>query len=246
MWEKNPHLPPAKIRNTRQRPAPLLPPYYLHEVGAGMLNAQAAVLEAAFSQRRFVGWRGVAYQNQVQFVNSPQQFSGSVTPGGANDSSLAIPSTALLASVQVAWGDTQSPANLNLTMIDPNGVNQSVANAASPLGLTGRRQRTVMQMPSVGTWLARVQNLPGPVSVSQTSTPQLLGMQTGLQTYAGVVQITTARYAALADLATLDQSSVSEIYQNFRGLMMSPVGKNFRPSFSVTRADLAKALVLGG
>ncbi len=246
MLEANPQLTPAQIRDILQRTATPLPPYYLHEVGAGMLNAQAAVLEAAFSQRRFGGWRGVAYQNQVQFVNSPQQFSGSVTPGGSNDSSLAIPPSALLASVQVAWGDTQSPANLNLTMIDPYGANQSVANAASPLGLTGRRQRTVVQNPSVGTWLARVQNLPGPVSVVQASTPQLLGMQTGSQTYTGVIQITSARYATLADLGTLDPSSVSEIYQNFRGLVMSPIGKNFRQSFGVTRADLAQALVLGG
>src|SRR6266436_1288246 len=246
MLEANPQLTPAQIRDILQRTATPLPPYYLHEVGAGMLNAQAAVLEAAFSQRRFGGWRGVAYQNQVQFINSPQQFSGSVTPGGSNQSSLAIPPNASLASVQVAWGDTQSPANLNLTMIDPYGANQSVANAASPLGLTGRRQRTVTQNPSAGTWLARVQNLPGPVSVSQTSTPQLLGMQTGLQTYAGVIQITSARYATLADLGTLDPLSVSEIYQNFRGLVMSPIGKNFRPGFGVTRANLATALVLGG
>jgi len=246
MLEANPQLTPAQIHDILQRTATPLPPYYLHEVGAGMLNAQAAVLEAAFSQRRFGGWRGVAFQNQVQFVNSPQQFSGSVTPGGSNDSSLAIPASALLASVQVAWGDTQSPANLNLTMIDPQGANQSVANAASPLGLTGRRQRTIMQNPSVGTWLARVQNLPGPVSVAQASTPQLLGMQTGSQTYTGVIQITSARYATLADLGTLDPSSVSEIYQNLRGLVMSPVGKNFRPSFGVTRSDFAKALVLGG
>src|SRR5438132_1250597 len=191
MLEANPQLTPAQIRGILQRTATPLPPYYLHEVGAGMLNAQAAVLEAAFSQRRFGGWRGVAYQNQVQLVNSPQQFSGSVTPGGSNDSSLAIPASALLASVQVAWGDTQSPANLNLTMIDPQGANQSVANAASALGLTGRRQRTIMQNPSVGTWLARVQNLPGPVSVAQASSPQLLGMQTGSQTDTGVIPSTS-------------------------------------------------------
>src|SRR5438552_14296744 len=92
MLEANPQLTPAQIRDILQRTPTPLPPYYLHEVGAGMLNAQAAVLEAAFSQRRFGGWRGVAFQNQVQFVNSPQQFSGSVTPGGSNDSSLAIPS----------------------------------------------------------------------------------------------------------------------------------------------------------
>ena len=39
---------------------------------------------------------------------------------------------------------------------------------------------------------------------------------------------------------------MSEVYQNFRGLTMSSIGKNFRPGFGVTRANLAAALVLGG
>src|SRR2546427_13291581 len=98
MLKENPQLTPAQIRDILQRTATPLPPYYLHEVGAGLLNAQAAVLEAAFSQRRFGGWRGVAYQNQDQFVKSPPQFSGSVTPGGSNDSSLASSSGGLLCS----------------------------------------------------------------------------------------------------------------------------------------------------
>jgi len=38
---------------------------------------------------------------------------------------------------------------------------------------------------------------------------------------------------------------VSEIYQNFRGLVMWPAAQRFHPSFGVTRADLATALVLG-
>ncbi len=258
MLEGNPQLTPAQIRDILQRTATPLPAYYLHEVGAGMLNAQAAVLEAAFSQRRFGQWRGVAYQNQVQFVTTPQQFSGSVTPGGSDDSPLSLPSNALLASVQVAWGDTQSPANLNLTTIDPQGANQPVINAASPLGLTGRRQRAVIQSPSAGTWFARIQNLPEPLSASQastplgtetgsqTSTPPLASTQTGSQSYTGLLQVTSARYATLADVGALDATSMSEVYQNFRGLTMSPIGKNFRPSFGVTRANLAAALVLGG
>jgi len=51
--------------------------------------------------------------------------------------------------------------------------------------------------------------------------------------------------ATMTDIGGLDTASVSEIYQNFRGLVMWPVGQRFRPSFAVTRADLATALVLG-
>ena len=249
MLEANPQLGPAQIRDILQRTATPLPPYYPYEVGAGMLNAQAAVLEAAFSQRRFGQWRGIAYQNQVQFVGSgPQQFNGSVTSGGSNDSALAIPAGALLASVQIAWGDLLNPTNLSLTMIDPAGNSQPTAAALNGPGLTGRRQRVTLQTPQNGTWKARAHNLTS-VNTSSSSSPQLVGMtstQTGAQSYTGVLQYTTARYPMLGDLATINSSAVLEIYQNFRALALAPVGGNFRPAFGVTRSALAGAMVLGG
>ena len=102
MLEVNPNLTPARIRDILQRTATPLPAYYPYEVGAGMLNAQAAVLEAAFPQRHFGRWRGSAYQRQVQFTTSaPQNFNGSVTPGNSTDSSLNIPAGTLLASDSV-------------------------------------------------------------------------------------------------------------------------------------------------
>lgn len=247
MLEANPQLTPAQIRDILQRTATPLPPYYLHEVGAGMLNAPAAVLEAAFPQRHFGSWRGVAFQNQVQFINSgPQTFTGTVTPGSANSSAISIPSDALLASVQIAWGDLLNPNNLTLTLLDARGVSQAAANAANAPGLTGHRQRALVKSPTGGAWAARVVN--GPTSVDTSLTQSLGATSTGAgsQSYTGVLEVTQPRYAQLSDLGTLDNASVSEIYQDFRSLAMSPIGPRFRPSFSVTRADLATALVLGG
>jgi serine protease AprX len=233
MLEANPQLTPAQIRDILQCTATPLPPYYAHEVGAGMLNAQAAVLEAAFPQRRFGAWRGPAYQQQVQFIsNSPQVFSGIVTPGSSNDSSLAIPADALLASVQIAWGGVNTN-NLSLMMLNPQGTNQGTANAGNLPGLTGRRQRLVLTAPSAGTWQARVASSVASGSVTS-------------QAYTGVLQVMSARYPNLADIGSLDANSVDEIYQNFRELVMSPIGQRFRPSFSVTRVGLATALVMGG
>src|SRR5207247_2468928 len=160
----NPRLMPAQVRDILQRTATPLPPYYLHEVGAGMLNAQAAVLESAFSQRRFGQWRGVAFQNQVQFISSgPQTFTGTVAPGSTNNSPLNIPSDSLLASVQMAWGDVLNPNNLSLTLLDAQGVNQAAANAVNSPGLTGRRQRALIKSPNGGAWTAQVGN--GPSSI---------------------------------------------------------------------------------
>jgi serine protease AprX len=231
MLEANPQLTPAQIRDILQRTATPLPPYYEHEVGAGLLNAQAAVLEAAFSQRHFGAWRGVAYQNQVQFVTTaPQTFSGTAAPGSASDSVLAIPADALLASVQIAWGSSQIATNLNLSILDPQGVGQPPANAGNQPGLTGRRQRVVIGNPAAGLWKARVASSTGAAS----------------QSFTGTLQTTSARYGMLTDVAGLDSNSVAEICQDFRSLVMAPIGQRFRPNFGVTRLDLAAALVKGG
>lgn len=234
MLEANPQLTPGQVRDILQRTATPLPPYYQHEVGAGMLNAQAAVLEAAFPQRRFGQWRGSAYRNQVQFVTSaPQVFNGAETPGSASDSSLTMPANTLLASVQIAWGSTLTPNNLNLTLLDPQGASQTPANTDNQPGLTGRRQRAIVNLPTGGPWKARV--------------AATVGTATGTsQTYTGVLETTSARYTPLSDVGSLDASSVSEIYQNFRSLAMWPIGQHFRPSFAITRADFAAALVMSG
>ncbi len=246
MLEANPRLTPAQVRDILQRTATPLPPYYEYEVGAGMLNAPAAVLEAAFPQRRFGQWRGTAYQGQVQFINSaPQVFTGAVTPGYSSYSVVNIAPDVLRASVQIAWGSLLSPNMLTLTMLDSQGTSQPTANALNSPGLTGRRQRSVVDLPGAGAWKARVENLVAPLSGSNGELA-LASAQYGSQAYTGTLQTTTARYTAMTDLGGLDQASVSEIYQNFRGLVMWPVGPHFRPGFGITRADLATALVLGG
>ena len=232
MLEANPNLSPAQVRDILQRTATPLPPYYTYEVGAGMLNAQAAVLEAAFPQRRFGQWRGPAYQGQAQLTNSaPQVFTGTVTPGLPSQTSFTLPPNAILASVQIAWGDILNQVNLNLTVLDPQGVKKSEGTADNRPGLTGRRQRASVGAPTAATWKAQI----------ATTTNSIVTTQH----YTGVVQATTARYASLADIGSLDNSSVSEIYQNFRSLVMAPIGQRFRPGFAVTRAGLSSALVLG-
>lgn len=231
MLEANPQLTPAQVRDILQRSATPLPPYYEHEVGAGMLNAQAAVLEAAFPQRRFGEWRGTAYQGQVQFINSaPQVFNGTLTSGAASDSSITVPPNVLRISVQIGWGGLLTQNNLKLTLLDPQGVKQSTANAAISVGLTGGRQRSVVDLPAAGAWTVHVENS---------------GTLYNQQAYSGVVEVTTAAYKPMKDLSSLDTVSVSEIYQDLRSLVMTPIGQRFQPNFGVTRADLAAAMVLG-
>jgi len=233
MLEANPQLMPVQVRDILQRTATPMPPYYAHEVGAGMLNAEAAVLEAAFSARRFGEWRGTAYQNQVQFVtDAPNVFNGIVTPGLASESSVVIPANTLLASIQISWGGLLSPNNLNLAIFDSQNAKQAEASAINLPGLTGRRQRIAVSTPAADSWRVQVKNT--------------LGVAGTTQSYTGVLETTRAQYAQVRDISELDAQSASEMYQNFRSLVMWPIGQNFRPAFSISRADLAMAMVLGG
>ncbi len=244
MLEANPSLTPAQIRDILQRTATPLPPYYLYEVGAGLLNAQAAVLESAFPQRHFGNWRGIAFQNQVEYSQSaPQVFTGSVAPGSTSNTAFSVPADALRGSIQVAWGGLPSPTNLNLSLMDSQGALQPTAAAPSAPGLTGRRQRSSLTLPNSGIWIARVSNVIGAAGAPLTNGSAISPVS---QNYVGTVQVTTARYAAMSDLSGLDSSTTNDIWQNFRSLVMGPIGSRFRGSFAVTRADLARAMVVGG
>ena len=89
------------MRDILQRTATPLPPYYRHEVGAGMLNAHAAVLEAAFPERLIGVWRATLDRGQVRFVDEAlQQFNGTTQLLSGYETFLSVPENTLLASVQ--------------------------------------------------------------------------------------------------------------------------------------------------
>ncbi|HEX8354158.1 MAG TPA: S8 family serine peptidase [Pyrinomonadaceae bacterium] len=232
MLEANPGLTPPEVRDILQRTATPLPPYYRHEVGAGMLNAHAAVLEAVFPERLFGVWRATLDRGQVRFVNDPlRQFGGTAQPLSGYETSLSVPEGALLASVQIAWGPVYSTNDLGLTLSDPGGVRRASANALNLPGLTGRRERASVKSPAPGRWRVGVTN-----TLAPAGTPQQ---------FSGVLEVTRAEYAPLADVDGLSASAREEVYQNLRSFVMLPLGGSFRPAFGVTRAELAMTLVLG-
>jgi serine protease AprX len=233
MLEANPLLTPAQVRDILQRSATPMPAYYRHEVGAGMLNAHAAVLEAEFSTRRMGAFRASLDRGQARFVNNPLcAFSATVQPGSVYTTNIAIPQNALLASVQIGWGPLLNLNDLSLQLVDPAGVARPAANALNLPILTGHQERDVIERPVAGTWRAQIRHTVG-----------LIG---SAQPVVGVVQTTHAEYAPLDDISGLTLTAQAEIYQNLRSFMMQPFGNHFRPQFKISRLDLASALVLGG
>ncbi|HEX7312970.1 MAG TPA: S8 family serine peptidase [Pyrinomonadaceae bacterium] len=232
MLEVNPKLTPPEVRDILQRTATPLPPYYRHEVGAGMLNAHAAVLAAAFPERLLGAWRATLDRGQVRFLDDPlQPFGGTAQPFSGYATCLSVPDGALLASVQIAWGPVYSTNDLALALYDGGGVRRASANELNVPGLTGRRERVVVTSPASGRWRVNVTNS--------------LGLLGTAQQFSGVLEVTRAVYAPLDDLDGLSPSARDEVFQNLRSYVMLPLGDSFRPAFGVTRADLATTLVLG-
>lgn len=233
LLDADPTLSPARIRDILQRTATPMPPYYLHEVGAGALNTHAATLQTAFPARQIGLFRAVLNRGQVRFVKEPaQSFNGKVNPGGAVEVSLNVPADAVYASTDVAWGPMITTNDLGLITLNPFGQVAGQSNYLNLPGLTGKHERTLVSLPVKGTWRARVTH-----TLAAVATPQ---------TFAGVFETARAEYAPMADLAGLDAFTVDNIRRTVAALAMWPGADGlFRPAASVSRAELAEAMIAG-
>ncbi|HEX8337830.1 MAG TPA: S8 family serine peptidase, partial [Pyrinomonadaceae bacterium] len=233
LLDADPTLSPARIRDILQRTATPMPPYYQHEVGAGALNTHAAALQSAFPARQIGLFRAVMNRGQVRFVKEPtQKFSGTVMPGGAVEVGLSVPADAVFAATDVAWGPLITTNDLGLTTLDPWGQAAGRSNYLNLPGLTGRHERTLVSVPAAGTWRARVTH-----TLALAATPQ---------EFAGTFETARAEYAPMADLAGLDAFTVDNIRRSVASLAMWPYADGlFRPGASVSRAELAEAMIVG-
>ncbi len=233
LLDADPTLTPARIRDILQRTATPMPPYYMHEVGAGALNAHAAALQTAFPGRQIGMFRAVLNRGQVRFVKEPvQSFNGTVNPGGAVEVSLSVPADAVYASTDVAWGPMITTNDLGLITLNPFGQVAGQSNYLNLPGLNGRHERTLVSLPAKGIWRARVTH-----TLAAVATPQ---------EFAGVFETARAEHAPLADLAGLDAFTVDNIRRAVAALAMWPGADGlFRPAAAVLRAELAGAMIAG-
>jgi serine protease AprX len=233
MLEANPRLTPAEVRDILQRTATPLASYYAHEVGAGMLNTHAAVLEAAFPERKLGAFRATLNRGQVSFISDPlREISGTVNAGATGfETTVEMPAGALMASMQIGWS-MLSVNDLGFAMYDASGTKQADKNDINLPGLAGNRERAVIAAPPAGIWNVKVRNTLG-------------GLAATPQPFAGVLEVGRAEYAPLRDIDGLSAAQRDVVYQNIRSFMMLPTGNKFRPAQGVTRGELAETLVLG-
>ena len=230
MLEANPALQPAEIKDILARTATPLPKYFYHEAGAGMLNAHAAVLEAAFPNRPMGVFRSTLTSNRIRFVTSTSQiFAELVSPGEPRSVNVPLPDDVVQASVGISWNLSTNDFGLKLF----NGGNDLLgeSNYLNLPGLTGRHEQVVVRRPAAQTFRAEIHH----------ST----GIGTSQNVY-GAVETTRVDYPDLSDIASLSPALRAEAEKAMLSNIMLPEGRRFRPNAAVSRSELAAAFIRAG
>jgi hypothetical protein len=104
------------------------------------------------------------------------------------------------------------------------------SNQLGLLGLTGRREKIVLNNPPGQTYRIDVRHA-------------LLGTA---QDIFGTVETTKVQYPTLTDLNALSPASAAEVKESLLTHVMQPVGQRFDPGTAISRGDFAAVFVRGG
>ncbi|HEX6126419.1 MAG TPA: S8 family serine peptidase [Pyrinomonadaceae bacterium] len=230
MLEANAGLSPAEVKDILSRTATPLPRYFYHEVGAGMLNAHAAVLEAAFPERHLGTFRSTIPRNGIRFTTrTAQTFEQMVFPNVTASTTVTVPQNTVQASINIAWD--LSGNDFGLKIYNSSNTLLGESNYLNLPGLTGRREKVVFRNPLAGDLRAAVSHS-GYLGTSQR--------------VFGAVEITDVQYPTMLDLGMLSPELAAEAEKSLLTSVMLPEGRKFRPDSVVTRAEFADAIVRGG
>ncbi len=230
MLETNPNLTPAEIKEILQRTATPLPAYFQHEVGAGVLNTHAAVLEAAFPHRKIGLFRSVLKNNKIKFTKSVSSiFEENLGSLSTRSTGFSIPTDTIQAGIQISWGLSANDLYLKVNDAQNNTVGSS--NYLNLPGLTGLREKVVLNNPAPQSYRAFVGY------TLSVGTPQK---------YFGAIEITRVDYSGVSDLQTVSPQFQPFVKEALRKSLVSPHGSKFNPHFAVTRAELAESLLRSG
>ncbi|MEH7383278.1 S8 family serine peptidase [Bacillus sp. JJ1533] len=242
LLEANPSLSPDEIKQVLQETATNMPGYEPWEVGAGYVNAYAAV-DQAFHGKKY-----------GETVNLYQEFNSSVvSETDRKDFEVTYDPTTLLSINQYEFTVDEGVANLvaqinaygllsqtgnplNLVLIGPDGTEYSSGvSLLFPL----YTDRTVsVGSPIAGKWKVEIRGLRG-----ATENPIGIGLP---ETVKGTLAFSkVSGYTGLSDIKGHAAAGAIQFGVNER-LFDGYSNGTFKPDAELTRKDLAKYLVMGG
>ncbi|CAN5386648.1 hypothetical protein BH10ACI1_BH10ACI1_14420 [soil metagenome] len=247
MLDADPTLTPDDIKQIMTETASKMPGYDDYEVGAGYINAYAAVDKVFNRTRNYRSFQDVTYNavfGEERPAEQPFHIDFNPAVSGA-DSANAMNFTVapnmnvldIIATVDtLAEEETGNLVGMRLT--SPNGTVYSTAIEYPVIG-TDKRE-IVVQNPQAGTWTIEIRGARGLTAAQAVSSPIQVAAPGPVDG-----RVTQIRYILpnIPDILGHPQQTSIEAAIKNRVIDIYPDG-TFRPNASVTREDLARSLVL--
>ena len=247
MLDADPTLSPDEIRDILTSTASKMPGREEWEVGAGFVNAHAAVDKVFNRSKPYRNIQDAMYNAVFDLERPPVQnfhidFSPEVSgPTSANARTFTVePNINVLdvfATVDTFAGEgTGNLVGMRIT--SPSGVIYSTAIEYPVIG-TDKRE-IVLQNPEPGTWTLEVRGARGLTAAPQASSPIQVAAPGPVD---GNVTQTRFILPSIADIQGHPQQAAIEEALKSR-LIDTFADGTFRPNLTVTREDLARSLAL--
>jgi serine protease AprX len=234
LLDANPGLSPLEVKQILQDTATNMPGYEDWEVGAGYVNAYAAV-DAAFNQRDYGNTLNTnqTFQATAKMVENKQSFTINYNPliTSSNQTTFTVGDgqTELVAKFNAVGILGATGNTLNLALIGPDGIRYSSGiSALFPLYM----DRAVQVVnPKAGTWTLVVEGLQKAIALPETVSGEIVLKQ-------------SSGYTGLNDISGHPAESAIKLAVSER-LVDSKSTKNFEPDKPLKRVELARFLVMG-
>jgi serine protease AprX len=249
MLDADPTLTPDEVKSILVQTASRMPGYEDFEVGAGYVNAYAAVDKVLHRSKAYGSFSAPRFNAQFT-VSGPAplalhvDYDPTALPGAGSTNARAVdvePGMSVLdvfATFDNAL-ETTDGNTIGLLVTAPGGQTYS-SGIALPV-LDGRTRQVVVKNPEAGRWLVEVRGVRSLAAAPNASLP------TSGAALPGPVDLTvTQQRFTLAPIADIQgHPAQAQIEGALKNRMMDTFADGtFRPELAVTRGDLAKLLAL--
>ena len=248
MLDADPTLSPDDIKQIMTDTATAMPGYQDYEVGAGYINAYAAVDKAFNRSKGYQNFSNPTFNAQFGEERPPVQnfhidYDPTVSGAGSTNSTtfMVEPNVNVLdvwAKVDTAL--QQETGNVvGVRLYDPNGAPYGATSIPIPVIGTDVRE-TVVQNPIPGTWRLEVRGATGLSAAPQASSPTQVASP-------GPVDgtITQVKYILPSIPDIVGHPLESDIVLALQSRLIDTYADGtFRPDQTVTREDFARTLAL--
>ncbi|HEX8504677.1 MAG TPA: S8/S53 family peptidase [Hymenobacter sp.] len=232
LLEANKSLSPAQVKDILMKTATNMPGRQSWEVGAGYVNAYAAV-DQVFRSSAFGSTVNASrvFKSSVNSLSTTTPFTINFNPATTATNQVTFPVNSGTNSLEVkisstgVLGETGNPTNL--VLIDPAGARYT---SGTPVTFTLSTDRSVaVASPVAGTWTVAVEGLRG-VAAPETVT-------------GNITQLTPSGTTNLADIVGHPAEAAIKLAVTNR--LVDGLSTGFQPNANLTRIQLADYLLMG-